>query len=138
MFELLGEGAAQRERSRRKEEDAGQELDTVLVSKAELLERIAGAEELEQKVRLHCMMHDALHGAALGALQRSGAREQKVYSLRHWPILSPVDHVVGWWLVGGLWGWQRVPYLMLAAGEGAANASRVSDAPQRTVLPRPD
>lgn len=57
MFELLGEGAAQRERSRRKEEDAGQELDTVLVSKAELLERIAGAEELEQKVRLHCMMH---------------------------------------------------------------------------------
>ena len=57
MFELLGEGAAQRERSRRNQEDAGQELDTVLVSKAELLERIAAAEELEQKVRLHCMMH---------------------------------------------------------------------------------
>ena len=57
MFELLGEGAAQRERSRRNQEDAGQELDTVLVSKAELLERIAAAEELEQKVRLHCMVH---------------------------------------------------------------------------------
>ena len=57
MFELLGEGAAQREHSRRNQEDAGQELDTVLVSKAELLERIAAAEELEQKVRLHCMMH---------------------------------------------------------------------------------
>ena len=41
----------QRERTRRKEEDAGQELDTVLVSKVELLERIAGAEELEQKVK---------------------------------------------------------------------------------------
>ena len=40
-----------RERTRRKEEDAGQELDTVLVSKVELLERIAGAEELEQKVK---------------------------------------------------------------------------------------
>tara|TARA_B100000768_G_C11266539_1_gene371354 strand:- start:1166 stop:2089 length:924 start_codon:yes stop_codon:yes gene_type:complete len=118
MFELLGEGAAQRERSRRKEEDAGQELDTVLVSKAELLERIAGAEELEQKVRLHIAwcMHDALHGAALGALQRSGAREQKVYFHRHWPILSPVDlTLVGWWGAGSGWlvRWQRVPYLTL-------------------------
>ena len=61
MFELLGEGAAQRERSRRNQEDAGQELDTVLVSKAELLERIAAAEELEQKVRLHCMVHRVVH-----------------------------------------------------------------------------
>lgn len=137
MFELLGEGAAQRERSRRKEEDAGQELDTVLVSKAELLERIAGAEELEQKVRLHCMMHCMAQHLA----HYRGARERKVWFHRHWPILSPVDHA---WSgggergAGGWWGWQRVPYSVLAAGEGAANASRVPDASQRTVLPRPD
>jgi hypothetical protein len=52
MFEMLGEGAAQRERARRKEEESGGvETDTVLVSKGELLERIANAEELEQRVK---------------------------------------------------------------------------------------
>lgn len=112
MFELLGEGAAQRERSRRKEEDAGQELDTVLVSKAELLERIAGAEELEQKVRLHCMMHCM----AQHLVHYRGARERKVWFHRHWPILSPVDlTLVGWWGAGSGWlvRWQRVPYFTL-------------------------
>ena len=52
MFEMLGEGAATRERARRKEEEGGGvETDTVLVSKGELLERIAASEELEQKVK---------------------------------------------------------------------------------------
>lgn len=104
MFELLGEGAAQRERSRRKEEDAGQELDTVLVSKAELLERIAGAEELEQKVRLHIAwcMHDALHGAALGALQRS-SRAEGVVPPALANLVSGRPRVVGWWGAGSGW-----------------------------------
>ena len=66
MFELLGEGAAQRERSRRNQEDAGQELDTVLVSKAELLERIAAAEELERR-----------HGCD-GGRSRAGAKTREV------------------------------------------------------------
>ena len=48
MFELL---SSLRDRGRRKEEDGGAELDTVLVSRAELLERFSGSEELEQKVK---------------------------------------------------------------------------------------
>ena len=48
IFEVLG---SLRDRNRRKEEDGGQELDTVLVSRAELLERFTGSEELEQKVK---------------------------------------------------------------------------------------
>ena len=52
MFEMLGEGAAARERARRKEEEGGGgETDTVLVSKGELLERITQIDELEQRVR---------------------------------------------------------------------------------------
>ena len=90
MFELVGEGAVQRERGRRKDEDTGQELDTVLVSKAELLERIAGAEELEQKVP--CKPPVALSSR----------------------VAAPLD--------------------CCAAGEGAADAGRVSDAPQGAVL----
>ena len=50
MFETLGEGMARRERNGRKEEDALHDLDTVLISRSELLERLAGSEELEQKV----------------------------------------------------------------------------------------
>ena len=48
VFELL---SSLRDRNRRKEEDGGQELDTVLVSRSELLERFSGSEELEQKVK---------------------------------------------------------------------------------------
>ena len=52
MFEMLGEGAAARERSRRKEDEGGDmAADTVLVSRGELLERIGLTEELEQRVR---------------------------------------------------------------------------------------
>ena len=57
IWEMLGEGAALRERALRsgagKEGGDGPspENNTVLVSKAELLERVAVAEELEQKVK---------------------------------------------------------------------------------------
>ena len=54
MFEMLGEGAAARERAKRKEEEAGEKDaigDTVLVSKGELLEKLNLNEELEQKVK---------------------------------------------------------------------------------------
>jgi len=43
MFETLGEGMAQRERNVRKEEDGLHDLDTVLISRSELLERLAGS-----------------------------------------------------------------------------------------------
>ena len=56
MWEMLGEGAPQRERAMRKEGDGPPaETDTVLVSKAELLERVALSEELEQKVKEQAM-----------------------------------------------------------------------------------
>ncbi len=56
MYEMLGEGAAGRERARRKEEEAGGDHgDTVLVSKAAVLESKAAIAELEQKVRAEAM-----------------------------------------------------------------------------------
>jgi len=48
MFELV---SSAHERARRKDEEVGTELDTVLVSRTELLERFSGSEELEQKVK---------------------------------------------------------------------------------------
>jgi hypothetical protein len=59
MFEMLGEGAATRERQRRKEEESGvHESDTVLVSKGELVERVTAIEELEQRVKEQQMQNE--------------------------------------------------------------------------------
>ena len=57
MCEMLGEGAGQRERVRRREgeESAASEMDTVLVSQSELLERMGVLEELEQRVKEQTM-----------------------------------------------------------------------------------
>lgn len=52
MFEVKSTQLGHRERGRKKEEEGpGVELDTVLVSRAELLERFSGSEELEQRVK---------------------------------------------------------------------------------------
>ena len=52
MLELRGDGAALRDHTRRKEEDEPfSTSDPVLVSRSEILERLAGSDELERKVK---------------------------------------------------------------------------------------
>ena len=59
MFEMLGDGTASRERSSRKDADGGADTsDTVLVSKAELLERVAISEEIEQRAKEQQMQNE--------------------------------------------------------------------------------
>ena len=51
MLEMRGDGSAARERIRRRDEEIGSEVDTVLVSRSELLERLDSAHDLEHKLK---------------------------------------------------------------------------------------